>query len=183
MNSTIATALNLPDSAMLVSEKLYTTYKVCKPYLKRFVIASFKTAKALLILTILLTVLAAIATYELGAKTRILLDDYVESCIEYPEPPAFFPVEVEPINAQFQVVADPWLLPLETLPIAPIQLAAKIKTSQLLLLPAAKEIESVTSSPYDDLTIRQLKDLASQRKLKAYGRMRRDELIEALMSA
>lgn len=178
----LTTALNLTDSATLVSEKLYTTYKICQPYLKRFAIASFKTAKALLILAILLTVLAAIATYELGTKTRILLDDYVESCIEYPEPLVSTTAEAEPINAQLQVVADPWLFPLDPQPITPIQTAA-VKAPQLLLLPAAKEIESVTSNPYDDLTIRQLKDLARQRKLKVYGRMRRDELIKALMSA
>lgn len=129
------------------------------------------------LLAIALTVEFCLGLVTLWNTTKPVLD---------PQPPVFDKVPKTPIQqpqaqaAGTLLVDDVWLLPYEAA--TPQKQAANeiIKSSftyQLCLPAAPVEVPTVDFMSY---SIRHLKSLAKERKLKNYGKMVKTELIQAL---
>ena len=102
--------------------------------------------------------LGAVVAYALGQTVRIYAQHWVDAQVS-----ASLPAEVAPVAAEMAV--DPFCPTVNPLPVvvAPV--------------PALTEMTVATEKP---LTIRQLKAIARERKLRGYGDMTKAQLIQAL---
>ena len=102
--------------------------------------------------------LGAVVAYALGQTVRIYAQHWVDAQVS-----ASLPAEVAPVAAE--MTADPFAPEVNPLPVvvAPV--------------PALTEMTVATEKP---LTIRQLKAIARERKLRGYGDMTKAQLIQAL---
>ncbi|NJM64793.1 MAG: hypothetical protein HC772_00150 [Leptolyngbyaceae cyanobacterium CRU_2_3] len=141
----------------------------------------------LLAIACLVTALALILveggqwSYHCGVRLRAWINRYrnrtmIESLSEIIASESLNPIVSEP-RSDFDLVPDPWELPLQLLPTPKILLLKAPTQTVLYLLPPARELQ------YAAMTIRELKRIARDRRISNYGRMNKTQLIQSLQVA
>jgi hypothetical protein len=80
-----------------------------------------------------------------------------------------------------ELVEDPWLAGLEAKLMDAVLPVYNISQNLLLLCPAKPTLAERVESDLQSMTIRQLKELACQHRVKGYGKMAKATLIETLL--
>jgi hypothetical protein len=80
-----------------------------------------------------------------------------------------------------ELVEDPWLVAVEAKMMDAMLPIYNIAQNLLLLCPSKPTLEERVESDLQSMTIRQLKELACQHRVKGYGKMTKTVLVESLL--